>query len=210
MTAVKICGIRTPEDALVAAEAGADLLGFVFYPRSPRAVQPQEAQAIVQFLRRRYPQVRCVGVFVGEPVQVVRQVVQECGLHAAQLHGGEPPETVSQLVEEGIPVIKAFRVRERADLEGIAAFRPTLVLLDAYDPWHPGGTGRTFDWRWLNEASLPAPLLLAGGLTPLNVARAIRQVRPWGVDVSSGVERAPGCKDPLKVRRFVAAAKAAS
>lgn len=210
MTHIKICGLTTLEDAETAAAAGADLLGFLFYPRSPRALRPEQAAPIVQAVRERFPHVQCVGVFVGEPLQVVCETVRRCNLHAVQLHGDEPPEMVAGLIARGIPVIKAFRVRDRASLAAVASYRPTLVLLDAYVPGRPGGTGQAFPWRWLRQATLPAPLLLAGGLTPENVAEAIRQVRPWGVDVSSGVERAPGRKDPVRVRQFVAAVQEVS
>lgn len=207
MTHIKICGLTTLEDAAMAAAAGADLLGFVFYPGSPRAVGVEQARSIVQAVREKFAHVRCVGVFVGEPLEVVRDTVRRCNLDAAQLHGDERPEMVSELIAQGIPVIKAFRVRDPASLAAVALYRPTLVLLDAYAPDRPGGTGRAFPWRWLREATLPAPLLLAGGLTPENVGQAIRQVHPWGVDVSSGVECAPGRKDAARVRQFISAVR---
>ncbi len=204
---IKICGLTSLADAEAAAAAGADLLGFVFHPASPRALRPEAARAIVAALRPRHPALAFVGVFVDRPLEEVRQVMAFVGLDLAQLHGREPPEAVAALGERGI---KAVRVRDRASLEAaLARYRPGVFLLDAWDPDRAGGTGRPFPWALLEGVRIPRPWFLAGGLTPENVGEAVRRLRPWGVDVSSGVEAAPGRKDPEKVRRFVAAARAA-
>ena len=207
MTQVKTCGLTNLQDALIAVEAGADLLGFIFYPPSPRAVTPERARAIAEAVRNAGFPVRLVGVFVNESLEDVRETVSRCGLDYAQLHGAESPRTVAALVDEGIAVIKAFRVRDGVSLGEMARSRATAYLLDAYVAGKPGGTGCTFDWRLAVQAASQFPVLLAGGLTPENVARAVRTVTPWGVDVASGVEAAPGRKDPDQVRRFVAAVR---
>lgn len=204
---VKICGITALDDARVAARAGADMLGFLFYPASPRFVPPDQAAAMIREIRREVPSIRCVGVFVNEPLETVRQMVARCGLDMVQLHGDESPADVSALMNEGIPVIKGFRLRSARVLETMRRYHPTVYLVDAYVPDRPGGTGQTCDWELAARAREYGLLLLAGGLTPENVAEAIRAVRPWGVDVASGVEARPGRKDPERVRRFIQSAK---
>ncbi|MCS7178143.1 MAG: phosphoribosylanthranilate isomerase [Anaerolineae bacterium] len=204
---VKICGITALDDARVAAQAGADMLGFLFYSASPRFVPPDQAAAMIRAIRREVPSIRCVGVFVNESLETVRQMVVRCGLDMVQLHGDESPADVSVLMEEGIPVIKGFRLRNARVLETMRRYRPTVYLVDAYAPDRPGGTGQTCDWALAARAREYGPLLLAGGLTPENVAEAVRAVRPWGVDVASGVEARPGRKDPERVRRFIQSAK---
>lgn len=201
---VKICGITNLEDALLAVEAGADALGFVFAP-SPRRVTPQEAGRICRELP---PFVVRVGVFVDAPLEEVRAVAESCGLDAVQLHGSEPPEYCRKV---GRRVIKALRVRESLDTASLAAYPVQAFLLDSYDAARPGGTGRSFDWGLVRDLRFPRPFILAGGLTPANVARAVALLRPYGVDVSSGVEREgqPGKKDPQKVKLFIAEAKKA-
>lgn len=207
MTCVKICGITNVKDALAALEAGADLLGFNFHPPSPRHVTPEQAGQIIERVRRTSPTICLVGVFVDEDPASVERTVAACGLDYAQLHGSEPPEWTATLVDQGIKVIKAFRVRDGTSLEGIERHPATAFLLDTYVPGQEGGTGQTFDWGLAKRAGPLGPIILAGGLTPENVARAIHMVRPWGVDVASGVETAPGRKDPEKIKRFIAAAK---
>jgi phosphoribosylanthranilate isomerase len=209
MTRVKICGITNRTDAGVAVEAGADLLGFIFYPPSPRSVTAERAGKVIEHVRKASSSVRTVGVFVDEEVNAVRWVAARCGLDAVQLHGGEPPEAVEALMEDGLDVFKAFRVRDWAFLANMERYRPTAFLLDAYVPHQRGGTGKTFDWELATVARAHGPILLAGGLTPDNVAQAIRAVRPWGVDTASGVEGSPRRKEHDKVRRFIAAAKQA-
>jgi phosphoribosylanthranilate isomerase len=207
MIRVKICGLTVLEDALWAAQCGADLLGFVFYPPSPRRAAVERVREIIPAVRRAFPAMGTVGVFVDEPVDRVQHVVQTCGLDYAQMHGHEPPAVVAALDAQGIQVIKVLRIDDRAALPMVERYQAAAYLVDASLPGRPGGTGRTLDWSRVAGAGLPEPLLLAGGLTPNNVATAIRVVQPWGVDVAGGVERAPGRKDPDRVARFIAAAK---
>ncbi len=204
---VKICGITNVDDAREALLAGADLLGFVFFPRSSRYVTPAQARAIIAAARQVRSDWLAVGVFVDEPLETVHSMVAECGLDRAQLHGVESPAMVAALEAAGVRVIKAFRVREAESLAEVGNYPATALLLDAYVPGSAGGAGVTFDWELAQPARGTAPVLLAGGLTPENVAEAVAQVQPWGVDVSSGVESAPGRKDAAKLRAFVAAAK---
>jgi phosphoribosylanthranilate isomerase len=202
---VKICGITRRDDALTAVAAGADALGFMFYERSPRFVAVEQAAAICRELP---PLVTRVGVFVGASADFIRSTASACGLGAVQLHGGESPEFCRQFA---LPVIKAFRIRGPESLAGLAGYDTAAVLLDSYVPGQQGGTGARFDWSLAAEtATAGRPIFLAGGLTAENVAEAVRAVRPYAVDVSSGVESAPGCKDPEKVRRFIAAVRAAA
>ncbi|MDA8288837.1 MAG: phosphoribosylanthranilate isomerase [Actinomycetota bacterium] len=197
---VKICGITSEEDALLAVAMGADAIGFVFAPSS-RQVTP----AVVSHITRRLPsEVITVGVFRNSLPERVVEVVQQAGLRAAQLHGSERPEQCAYVAERVPLVIKAFAAGEPA-LFDHARYRADVVMIDGAEP----GSGQLFDWR-LAEGLPPARrVLLAGGLNADNVADAIRTLRPWGVDVSSGVERAPGLKDPTKVRAFIQAARAA-
>jgi phosphoribosylanthranilate isomerase len=202
---VKICGITHPADALAAVEAGADLLGFVFYEGSPRCLSVQTAAGIAQQVP---PFVAKVGLFVNASEDLVSQAIRECGLNLLQFHGDETPEYCLQF---GVMSIKAFRLRNAESLRVLPDYKTDAWLLDAYAPEKPGGTGSTFNWDLAVEAKkLGRPVFIAGGLTPQNVGTAIRRVQPYGVDVSSGVESAPGRKDPAKMRAFVAAARAAA
>ena len=214
-TRVKICGIARLDDARCAAEAGADLLGFIFYPRSPRFVTPKQAAAIVRAIRgefgARAP--RCVGVFVNEPVDRVQAVLDNAGLDLAQLHGDEPPAAVCKLRPRAF---KAIRPQTGDDAEAVvngycdaAPDDDTLpqLLLDAYHPEQFGGTGIQADLDLACSLARRFRLLLAGGLTPETVASAIERVQPWGVDVSSGVEASRGIKDHARVRAFVKAVR---
>jgi phosphoribosylanthranilate isomerase len=203
MTRVKICGITNLEDALFAAETGADALGFVFYAKSPRCIAPDRAREIILRLP---PFVAKVGVFVNEELDRMREIMAHCHLDYAQLHGDETPEQVTVLAPRAI---KAVRVRSAADVERLSDYRAAAYLLDAYHPTKPGGTGETWDWELAAVAKQYGPIILAGGLTPDNVATAIQRVHPYAVDVSSGVEAAPGIKDHQKVQRFIIAAKGA-
>ena len=200
MTLVKICGITNLEDALAAVEAGASLLGFNFYARSPRHVSPGDARRIAG----RLPEgVTGVGVFVNKagPGEVER-VARESGLGAAQLHGDETPEFCRGLC--GLTTIKALRVGAGYSAEAAALYATDAVLLDAYAPGSYGGTGHTFDWTLARRTREVVPrLFLAGGLTPENVAEAVESVRPYAVDVCSGVETAPGRKSFRLMRLFV-------
>lgn len=207
MTMVKICGITCVEDGLAAARAGADLLGFVFYPPSPRSIAPQRAMKIISAVSRAGYAVQSVGVFVDESVAHVQQITALCGLDHVQLHGSESPQLVARLARDGLSVIKAARIAGNESLRELRRYSPHFYLLDSYLPGTPGGSGATFDWRIASLAKDLGPFLLAGGLTPDNVATAVRAVRPWGVDVSTGVESSPGRKDHAKMRRFIAATK---
>jgi phosphoribosylanthranilate isomerase len=202
---VKICGITNEDDALLALALGADALGFVFAPGSPRMVTSDEARDIVKRLPR--DEVTTVGVFRDERPQRVAEIVNTVGLKGAQLHGREPPSEV-EYVRKRVPlVIQGFAAGDPA-ITMAAEGSADLVLVDAPNP----GSGRVFDWVQVEGALNGVRLLLAGGLTPDNVSDAIWRVRPWGVDVSTGVETAPGSgrKDPRKLRRFIEAARLAS
>ncbi|HRK91396.1 MAG TPA: phosphoribosylanthranilate isomerase [Anaerolineales bacterium] len=205
MTKIKICGIKTLPDALAAIEAGADYLGFNFYPKSVRFIEKSVCAEITSVLKREHPQIKLVGVFVNSPVVEIKDVLQTCNLDLAQLHGDETPEIFAQLAPHafrafrGIPESNAGYERDEA---------PTM-LIDASVKGVYGGSGVTADWTAAAELAKKYPLLLAGGLTPENVADAVRQVRPWGVDVASGVESAPGEKDAGKMSAFVKAVRVA-
>ncbi len=202
---VKICGITNVEDAEVAVRAGADALGFVMYRKSPRFIEPAVARAIVVGLP---PFVLPVGVFVNEGAERVRALMDECGFALAQLHGDESALYCQNL---GRPVLKALRLKDRRTFLSLAEFHGRAnvrgVLIDAFSDQAYGGTGQTVDWTLAQEAARSTPIILAGGLTPANVADAISHVRPYGVDVSSGVEQNPGKKDPDKVKAFIQAAR---
>jgi phosphoribosylanthranilate isomerase len=200
-TRVKICGITNLDDAEAAVECGADAMGFVFWTESPRSIAPDEALRIVSEVP---PFLTTVGVFVNEPPEVINQVVRRVGLGCVQLHGEEPPEGC-----EGInaKVIKAVRVSGEKDIEGLDRYDVSAFMLDTFREGVQGGTGETFDWDIAIKAKRFGPLILSGGLTPENVAGAITHVRPYGVDVSSGVEREPGKKDPEKIRNFIDAVR---
>lgn len=195
---VKICGITRPEDARRAAAVGADAIGLVFYPRSARAVSIARAQAIVAALP---PFVSPVAVFLDNEPALVREVLGAVRVSLLQFHGDEPPELCEQY---GWPYMKAVRVREGVDVLGYARrYRgASAFLLDTYHALVPGGTGVRFDWS-LVPHELGRPVILAGGLTPDNVREALEQVKPYGVDVSTGVEKAPGVKDAAKMAAFM-------
>ena len=202
---VKICGITNLADAKTAAEAGADVLGFVFYDKSPRCISCEAAAAIIRELP---PFVIKAGVFVDAPEDTVLRAVRECGLNLLQFHGEESPDYCLQF---GIMSMKAFRVRDAASLQTLRDYPTDAWLLDAYTPDRLGGTGEAFNWELAREAqNWGRPIFLAGGLTPENVADAIRSARPYAVDVSSGVEAAPGRKDPARIKAFIQAAKQAA
>ncbi len=201
MVKVKICGNTNLDDTMAAVQAGADAVGFIFSAKSPRAVDPKTAAEIISRLP---PFVTPVGVFVNEALSVVRQVMEECNISLAQFHGEESSQYCAKL---GRSVIKAIRIRDRRDLEIMTSYQVAGFVLDAFVEGVPGGTGVTFDWDLAGEAQVLGPIILAGGLTPDNVLEAVRQVRPYGVDVSSGVEASPGKKDHAKVRAFVTNAK---
>ncbi len=197
-TRIKICGLTVPEEARQAALLGSDAIGLVFYPKSPRFVTIQRAREIVSALP---PFVTTVALFVDEEAGRISEILRAVPIDLLQFHGDEPPEFCQQFNR---PYIKAVRVREGIDLKREARrYRSAHgLLLDSYQPELPGGSGKRFDWNRIPK-DLPKPILLAGGLTPENVAEAIRRVRPYGVDVSSGVERFRGRKDCDKIKRFI-------
>lgn len=200
---VKICGITRLQDLHAACDAGADALGFVFYEKSPRHVTPEVAAALVRALP---PFVASVGLFVNAEPAFIERVLHTVPLDLLQFHGDETPVECARF---GRPYIKAIRVAADTDLLKCAADFESArgLLLDAYVPGVPGGTGESFDWK-LIPPDLPKPIVLSGGLNPFNVADAVRQVRPWAVDVSSGVEAEKGIKDPRHLAQFIAKAKA--
>jgi len=203
-TKVKICGITSVTDGLAAAEAGADMIGLMFYDGSPRHVTLAQAAEIVRILP---PFVLRVGVFVNPAEAHVMEAIAACGLNLLQFHGDEDSDFCTQF---GVMSLKAVRVQNAESLKTLAIFHTDAFLLDAYSKAGFGGTGEKFNWDLAVEAQkFGKPIFLAGGLTPENVADAVRQVRPFAVDVSSGVESAPGKKDAAKVRAFIAAVRAA-
>jgi phosphoribosylanthranilate isomerase len=205
MVKIKICGITNVDDAKVAVAAGADALGFVLYRKSPRFVETAVVKRIVAGLP---PFVMPVGVFVNEELSLVRALMDDCGLALAQLHGDE---TASYCQDLGRPVLKAIRLKDRGTFLTLAEFKGRAsvrgLLIDAFSNQAYGGTGQTVDWTLAQEAARSTPVVLAGGLTPANVAEGIIRVRPYGVDVSSGVELSPGKKDHDKVKAFIEAAR---
>ncbi|HEY3246702.1 MAG TPA: phosphoribosylanthranilate isomerase [bacterium] len=199
MVRIKICGILDVENALAAADAGADAIGLVFAP-SRRRVTGEQAQAIVNALP---PFVTKVGLFVDADLRTIHEVADVCALDVIQLHGNESPEFCAGLHR---PVIKAIRVKDASSLTAMDAYRVAAFLLDGFHPEIAGGTGLTFDWNLAAELDGSYRVILSGGLTPDNVGDAIRTVHPYGVDVSSGVET-DGRKDPVKIREFINRAK---
>ncbi|WP_321365799.1 phosphoribosylanthranilate isomerase [uncultured Desulfuromusa sp.] len=197
MPRIKICGITNLEDALCAAEAGADALGFVFYKGSSRYICPEKVRDITAALP---PFVVTVGLFVNAGSEMIEQVMHTAGLGVVQLHGDETPE---DCVLAPYPVIKAIRVKDAGSLTEAENFQVSALLLDAWSDQHYGGTGESFDWQLAKKLTGRRPLILAGGLNPENVAGAIRTVNPYAVDVSSGVEKSPGHKDHDKVYKFI-------
>lgn len=200
----KICGLTRPEDVAVAVAAGVDALGFNF-AGGPRLLSVEAARPLVA---RVPPFVARIGLFVDADYLVIRKQMTASGCTVVQLHGNEPAELARALAKEW-PVIKAFRIRDAADLDRIAGYPADAYLLDAYVPGQAGGTGQAWDHRLLAERSLDRPVILAGGLRPDNVAAAIASCRPWAVDTASGVESEPGIKDPTAVRAFIDACSAA-
>jgi phosphoribosylanthranilate isomerase len=204
----KICGITRYEDAAAAIDAGADALGFVFVPGTPRFITPADAAAI---LRRLPALVARTGLFVDVTHEEILQTIEATGIDTVQLHGAEPPSLGTGLMSR-VAVLKAFRIRGPGSLEALECHRDACSawLLDAFVVGAHGGTGARFDWNLAVDAvGMGKPVVLAGGLDPTNVAEAIRQVRPYAVDVSSGVEASPGRKDPRKLREFLEAVRRA-
>jgi phosphoribosylanthranilate isomerase len=203
-TKVKICGITNLADAQAAVEAGADAIGFIFHEKSPRFIS---LKAAVEISKQLPPFVMRVGVFVNAQEDFALRAIGEAGLTMLQFHGDEPPEFCMQF---GLMSMKAFRIRDAESLKKIPDYPTDAYLLDAFSSTTLGGTGEKFDWDLAIEAQkFGKPVFLAGGLTPENVVEAVKKVRPFGVDVSSGVESAPGKKDHAKVKAFIVAAKSA-
>ncbi len=203
---VKICGITNSDDARAAIEAGANLLGFNFYAKSPRYIAPEKAREIVAQIRSDGQSPLLVGVFVNAPLEEVRSILEIARIDLAQLHGDEPVRVLEQLNGRAFKALRPTSETEaEIDAEWFAPYGPNapVLLIDAYRRDQYGGTGHTADWSIATKLAQQYPILLAGGLTPENVAEAIRQVRPWGVDVASGVEVSPGKKDAGKMKLFV-------
>lgn len=203
MTKIKICGIKSINDALAAIDLGADLVGFNFYPKSVRFIEKHICAEITAVLKKEYPYIKRVGVFVDSSVEEVKDILEACSLDLVQLHGDE---TVEMLNEFNGNAFKAFRGIPES-INGFARSEPPALLIDASVKGVYGGSGVTADWDGAAELAKKYPLLLAGGLTPENVADAIRRVKPWGVDVASGVESAPGKKDAEMMSAFVKAVR---
>lgn len=197
MIKIKICGITNLEDALYATECGADSLGFNFYKKSPRYIEPQKAAEIIAQLP---PFVMTVGIFVNEYEDKIREIQQLTCIPTVQLHGDESPEFCQRF---GGHVIKAFQVKDKESLKAMAHYRVGAFLLDSYRDGIRGGTGTTFDWHLAVVAKTFGKIILAGGLTPENVAEAVMLVQPYAVDVAGGVEKEKGIKDQTKVKKFI-------
>lgn len=201
MTRVKVCGITRPEDAEAADRAGADAVGLIFAP-SPRRIDLRQATAIERVLS---PWIVRVGVFVDAGLAAMDRAIAAARLDVLQLHGSETPEFVRKVREEfGLRIVKSVRVGDGLDLVRLDEYEVDAFLFDTYVPGRAGGTGKTFDWDLAVPWARRVRLILAGGLTPENVGEAVRRVRPYGVDVASGVEREPGVKDHTKMQRFIA------
>jgi len=199
---VKICGITSLEDAEVAIIAGADAIGFIFYPGSPRYVTPDRAREISGKLPERICR---VGVFVDHDAEEVRRIVQFCGLDLIQLHGNESPDYCSAFSPSVL--IKAVSIQKEEDLAFLKNYPVRAILVDAHDPVRRGGTGKTCDWNLARKAGENHRLILSGGLNPQNIFSAIEAVRPLAVDIGSGVESRPGKKDPEKIKELMAAVR---
>ena len=201
MVKVKICGITNLEDAQAAAEAGADALGFVFYPDSPRFIDPGNARAIIAKLP---VFITSVGVFVDESEELIRRIIREGGIQILQFHGSESPVLCTRFREK---VIKAIRIKDEESISEMQMYDVDTFLLDTYLDCAKGGTGKTFNWKYAEMAKENGRIILSGGLNPSNIGDAVRKLKPYGVDVSSGVEISPGKKDHVKIREFVREAK---
>ncbi len=207
MIRTKICGLTTLEDARHALDCGADALGLNFVPGTPRCLGEEAAAELAAGLP---PFGTRVGVFVDESPDRVESIARRVGLDAVQLHGGDPPAECLRLIGRGLRVIRGLRVRGRAALEEAARYPDCTILLDTFVPGELGGTGQAFDWSLAEELAAGREVILSGGLRPENVAEAVRRVRPWGVDSSSGVEGGvPGRKDPGRVMEFIERAREA-
>jgi len=194
---VKICGTTSLKDAFLAVESGADAIGFIFYKMSPRNISQKEAKEIILQLP---PFIETVGVFVNETSDKINRIAEQCKLNSIQLHGEESPALCRRVKRK---VIKAFRVKNADSLKSIASYDVSGFLLDSYNDGSKGGSGQVFDWNLALRVKKQGPVILAGGLNPYNVFTAIHRVKPYGVDVCSGVEKSPGIKDHEKIREFI-------
>lgn len=204
MIKIKICGITNLDDALMAANLGADALGFNFYKKSPRYIEPEKAADIIAQLP---PIIMPVGVFVNEREEKIREAQSMACIQTVQFHGDESPEFCQRF---GARVIKAFQVKDKETIKHMAQYHVGAFLLDSYRNGQRGGTGATFDWHLAVVAKTFGRIILAGGLTPENAAEAVKLVQPYGVDVASGVEREPGIKDHQKLKKFITEVRRAS
>jgi len=204
---VKICGLTRLQDALFANAAGADYLGLVFHPASPRFVPLDAAVSLARSLREECSDIALVGVFADHGLEEIQTVADGCGLQGVQLHGNETPKLARQLQESGLQVIKAIRVANLDDIRRTTEYGSSIILFDTRVEGVLGGTGRTFDWTLTAHVPAGVRYLLSGGLTADNVRQACSVARPWGVDASSGIEASPGVKDPSSVARFIVEAK---
>jgi phosphoribosylanthranilate isomerase len=202
MVRVKICGVTRPQDVRVIVKEGADAIGFQM-TMGPRKITKERAQRLVRLVP---PFVTPVGVFVNEPLSKIKALIKFCGFQVVQLHGSETNEFCARIP---VPVIKAIGMQKAQSYRTFQGFQVAAFLLDHYNKDKHGGTGEGFNWKWTVQAArqLPAPVLIAGGLTPENVTHAVQTARPFGVDVASGVESQPGLKDPRKVSLFIRRAK---
>lgn len=200
-TKVKICGTTSLKDALLAIESGADAVGFIFHKESPRNISQKDVKDIVVQLP---PFIETVGVFVNETSDKVNRIAEQCRLTAVQLHGDESPAFCRRVKRR---VIKAVRVKDAESLKGMSGYDVSGYLLDAFNEESRGGTGMVFDWNLALRAKKQGPVIIAGGLNPFNVYTAIHRVKPYGVDVCSGVEKSPGIKDSEKVDEFIKAVR---
>jgi phosphoribosylanthranilate isomerase len=198
-TRIKICGITDSETANAAIQAGASALGFIFFKKSPRYIEPEKARKIINSLP---PFVDAVGVFVDEKIDLVKEIIQFCGLTVAQLHGSESPEYCSEI---SIRVLKAIRVHDETDHSSMTPYQGVIngFLLDTWQPAQPGGTGKIFNWKIIEKLKGVAPLVIAGGLGPENVSELIQQIHPYAIDVNSGVETEPGKKSIKKINQLM-------
>ena len=201
MTKVKICGITNYKDASKSVDSGADALGFIFYKNSKRFIDPQEAYNIIRQLP---PFVTKVGVFVNSSYREIIKITGDLAINTIQLHGDESPDFCARFKHT---VIKALRIKDTEDLGEVDSFPARAILFDTYSDKDYGGTGNTFDWNILKKLKTEKKTILSGGLNPDNVGEAIKTVRPYAVDVSSGVEKSPGIKDHKKIQRFIEAVK---
>jgi len=199
MTRIKICGIKNKIDAINAAGLGVDILGFVFYKKSERYVEPKVVRDIINELG---PHIAKVGVFVNEDAKKVLDITEDCSLDMLQFHGDESPEYCDGF-KDSYKVIKAFRIKDKHSLKGINDYDVDFYLLDTYSDELKGGTGERFDLKTIEGFEFLKPVILSGGLTPENVIKAIQSVVPYGVDISSGIENSPGRKDIKLMKKFV-------